>query len=68
MSNATDFWQFPPDLPKDPKKLCLVKVKNYRTEKLSSYGLRYLRGKWQFQDRLLLSGDEDIVSWAVINE
>ncbi|MBP6313128.1 MAG: hypothetical protein KA408_12710 [Flavobacteriales bacterium] len=68
MSNATGPWQYPPALPKDPKKLCLVKVKNFRTEKNSFYVLRYLRGNWQFQDRLLLSGDEDIVSWAEITE
>jgi len=68
MTNATGTWQFPADLPNDPKQLSLVKVKNQRTEKVSFYVLRYVRGNWQFQDRLLLSRDEEIVSWAAINE
>jgi hypothetical protein len=39
-----------------------------RTGVITYYAMRYLRGNWQFQDRLRLSGEQRVVRWALILE
>jgi hypothetical protein len=37
-----------------------------RTGGITYYAMRYLRGNWQFQDRLRLSGEQRVVRWAYV--
>jgi hypothetical protein len=53
-------------LPDDPKRLCLVELEHMRTGAITYYAMRYLRGNWQFQDRLRLSGEQRVVRWAYV--
>jgi hypothetical protein len=68
MQHATGPWVEPPTLPEDPKRLCLVELRNERSGATTYYAMRYLRGNWQFQDRLRLSGEQRVVRWALILE
>ena len=66
MQYATGPWILPPELPDDPKKLCLVELFFERDKVTSYYVMRYLRGNWQFQDRLRISPGQKVVRWAYI--
>ncbi len=66
MQHATGPWVLPPTLPEDPKRLCLVELRNDRSGATTFYVMRYLRGNWQFQDRLRLSTEQRVVRWALI--
>lgn len=68
MQAATGPWVLAPMLPDDPKRLCLVELEHMRTRVITYYAMRYLRGNWQFQDRLRLSGEQRVVRWALILE
>lgn len=56
----------PPTLPDDPKRLCLVELLHEREKVTTFYVMRYLRGYWQFQDRLRLSTGQRVVRWAYL--
>ncbi len=66
MLAATGPWVMPPTLPDDPKRLCLVELYFERDKVTSYYVMRYLRGYWQFQDRLRLSSGQRVVRWSYI--
>ena len=66
MDSATGPWVLPPTLPDDPKRLCLVELSHTRTGIITHYVMRYLRGNWQFQDRLKLSSEQRVVRWAYV--
>lgn len=66
MQSATGPWVLAPTVPEDPKRLCLVELEHMRTGVITYYAMRYLRGNWQFQDRLRLSGEQRVVRWASI--
>lgn len=66
MQHATGPWVTPPELPDDPKRLCLVELYFARDNETRYYAMRYLRGNWQFQDRLKLSPVQRVVRWAYI--
>jgi len=66
MQSATGPWVLPPTLPEDPKRLCLVELRNDRSGITTFYVMRYLRSNWQFQDRLRLSSEQRVVRWAYL--
>ncbi|MEZ4755694.1 MAG: hypothetical protein R2817_02575 [Flavobacteriales bacterium] len=63
---ATGPWTYPPTLPDDPKRLCLVELQHVRTGEVRYYVMRYLRNNWQFQERLKISPEQRVVRWALI--
>lgn len=69
MQAATGPWVSPPTLPDDAKRLCLVELHSDHGNATTFYAMRYLRGFWQFQDRLRLSTAQRVVRWAyILNE
>jgi hypothetical protein len=63
---ATGPWTFPPALPEDPRRLCLVELYFERTGTTSFHVMRYLRNNWQFEDRLKVSPGQRVMRWAYI--
>lgn len=66
MHAATGPWVTPPTLPDDAKRLCLVELFSDHGKATTFYVMRYLRGFWQFQDRLRLSTGQRVVRWAYL--
>lgn len=66
MQAATGPWLLPPELPEDAKRLCLVELFSEHNKATTFYVMRYLRGFWQFQDRLRLSTGQRVVRWAYL--
>jgi hypothetical protein len=65
---ATGPWTFPPALPDDPKRLCLVELQHVRSGEVRFYVMRYVRHNWQFQERLKISAEQKVVRWAYVEE
>lgn len=63
---ATGPWTYPPTLPDDPKRLCLVELQHVRTGEVRYYVMRYLRNNWQFQERLKISSEQRVMRWAYV--
>lgn len=66
MQAATGPWVQPPDLPDDPKRLCLVELQHLRNGEVRYYVMRYVRNNWQFQERLKISAEQRVVRWAYL--
>ena len=67
MEPATGPWVQPPELPDDPKRLCLVELYFERTGTTSFHVMRYLRNNGQFEDRLKVSPGQRVMRWAYIH-
>lgn len=64
--SATGPWTYPPTLPDDPKRLCLVELQHLRNGEVRYYVMRYVRNNWQFQERLKISAEQRVVRWAYV--
>ncbi len=65
MRTATGPWCHPPELPDDPKALCLVLLEHPKFGRTFQI-MRYVRRNWQFQEGLGMS-NQRVVAWALID-
>jgi hypothetical protein len=65
MQHATGPWCHPPELPTDPKKLCLVLLE-HRKYGRNFHVMRYVRHGWKFQEGLTFGMDHKVICWAEI--
>jgi hypothetical protein len=56
----------PFEVPDDPKRMCLLHVRNFRSGELRLFLAKHVRSKWVFPDRSWLSNEWEVLRWALV--
>jgi len=66
LSFAHSPWIPSPQLPDDPKRLCIVEVHHARFDRKCFELLHWDGLKWRFQDNTALTNNAVVLRWALI--
>jgi|CXWK01.1.fsa_nt_gi hypothetical protein len=64
--HAAGPWIPPFEVPDDPRRMCLLHVRSFRTGELRLFLAKHVRSKWVFPDRSWLSNEWEVLRWALV--
>lgn len=68
MRPVNSTWESPPNLPEDPKHLCIVEVHHARINRKCFELLHWTGLEWRFQDNTALTNTAMVLRWAYIEK